>query len=99
MAMASNTIHAVAREAGVSIASVSRILNGNTRYRHHADTELRVREAAQRLGYQAHAAARLLRRQEKRLVGLAVHVTVRAHFNHLLVAVHDELLRRGYEPI
>lgn len=97
--MPSLTIRDVAREAGVSISSVSRILRGESQYRYHEDTERRVREAAERLGYQAHAAARLLRQQETKLIGLAVHVTVRPHFNHLVVAVHDELIAHGYAPM
>ena len=54
----SATITDVAREAGVSAATVSRILNG----RHHGDpaTRRRVQQTAQALGYVPHGGARSL---------------------------------------
>lgn len=45
------TIHDVAREAGVSSATVDRVLNGREKVRE--DTARRVYEAAQRVGYHA----------------------------------------------
>jgi len=56
----------VAREAGVSPATVDRVLNGRTGVRSH--TALRVSEAVQRLGYRPDpAAARLARGRVVRL--------------------------------
>lgn len=97
--MGSVTIRDVAREAEVSITTVSQILRENSRYQFHPNTVERVREAAERLGYQAHAAARLLRQQETKMIGLAVRLTVHPHLNRLLVAVHDELMQRGYDAV
>jgi LacI family transcriptional regulator len=53
------TIHDVARRAGVSIATVSRVLNGPREAR--SETIERVREAAASLGYRAATPARALR--------------------------------------
>jgi DNA-binding LacI/PurR family transcriptional regulator len=52
----------VAREAGVSRATVSYVLNGVQHQRISATTRARVAEAAHRLGYAPHAAAMTLRR-------------------------------------
>jgi len=55
-------IRSVAREAGVSVSTVSRALNGYEDV--NADTRRRVREAAERLGYRANHAASTLRRKQ-----------------------------------
>ena len=58
----------VARLAGVSRATVSYVLNGNTSVRISEPTRRRVRAAAAELGYVPHAAARSLRAGHSRLV-------------------------------
>ncbi|WP_335937415.1 LacI family DNA-binding transcriptional regulator [Streptomyces sp. PTD5-9] len=58
----------VARLAGVSRATVSYVLNGNTSVRISEPTRRRVREAATELGYVPHAAARSLRAGHSRMV-------------------------------
>jgi DNA-binding LacI/PurR family transcriptional regulator len=52
------SIRDVAREAGVSVTTVSHALNGKGRL--HPDTRTRVREVADRLGYRPNPAARSL---------------------------------------
>src|SRR5215468_2008086 len=59
----------VAAAAGVSIATVSRIVNGETR-RASAETVARVRKAIAATGYQPNHAGRTLRRRESRLVAM-----------------------------
>ncbi|HWX63057.1 LacI family DNA-binding transcriptional regulator [Bradyrhizobium sp.] len=59
----------VAAAAGVSIATVSRIVNGETR-RASAETVARVRKAIAAVGYQPNHAGRTLRRRESRLVAM-----------------------------
>ena len=56
--MAEATIRDVARRAAVSVASVSRALNGLSNV--HPDTRARVLAAAKDLGYVPHAGARSL---------------------------------------
>jgi LacI family transcriptional regulator len=65
------TIHDVAREAGVSIGTVSRIINRHGRARR--DTEQRVNAAIATLGYRVNAVARSMRTQSTRTVALLVH--------------------------
>jgi DNA-binding LacI/PurR family transcriptional regulator len=50
------SIRDVAREAGVSVTTVSHALNGKGRL--NVDTRRRVREVADRLGYRPNPAAR-----------------------------------------
>ena len=67
------TIHDVAREAGVSSATVDRVLNGRERVRE--DTARKVYEAAQLIGY--HAAPLIGQRVHAELprlrLGLVLH--------------------------
>ena len=63
-------IRSVAQEAGVSVSTVSRALNGYGDV--NADTRRRVEEAAERLGYQASHAASTLRRKKTNTVTFMV---------------------------
>jgi LacI family transcriptional regulator len=63
-------IRAVAREAGVSVSTVSRALNGYADV--NADTRQRVQEAAERLGYRASHAATTLRSSQTNTVTFMV---------------------------
>ena len=59
----------VAVQAGVSISTVSRIVNGETR-RASAETLARVREAIKTVGYHPNQLGRALRSRESRLVAM-----------------------------
>ena len=63
-----STIYDVARRAGVSIASVSRVLNGRTSPR--PETRERVLAAVQELGFVPDGAARALSNRAKEVVGV-----------------------------
>jgi LacI family transcriptional regulator len=64
------TIADVARQAGVSIATVSRVVNG--RYGVAPTTHDRVRAAIDELGYEASLVARSLRSQQTNVIGVLV---------------------------
>lgn len=66
------TLEDVARHAGVSLATASRVLNGSTR---QVGMELRdrVRRAAVELGYRTNVAAQTLARGASNVIGLVVH--------------------------
>ena len=97
------TIRDVAREAGVSIATVSRALNDRTDVREQ--TREKVRAAATSLGYAADPAARALVSQQTRLVGVVVgdnsgHRDLSLiFFGKVLAAISRRLGRSGYEPL
>jgi LacI family transcriptional regulator len=62
----------VAEDAGVSLATASRVLNGSTRVPGEDVTE-RVRKSARALGYVTNAQAQALARTRTGLIGLVVH--------------------------
>ena len=69
--MPTPTIKDVAREAGVSIATVSYVINNGPRPV-SAETRKAVLEAMERLGFEPNVSARRLRRQHNNVLGLAV---------------------------
>lgn len=70
--MAAVTLVEVARHAGVSLATASRVLNGSARVP-TAGIARRVRASAEELGYVPNAQAQALARSATGLVGLVVH--------------------------
>ncbi len=64
------TIYDVAREANVSLATVSRVLNNNPHVRE--STRRRVQEAIERLGFEPNLVASALMTKRTRLVALLV---------------------------
>ncbi|MGH8952830.1 MAG: LacI family DNA-binding transcriptional regulator [Acidimicrobiia bacterium] len=67
------TLRDVAREAGVHVSTVSRVLNGQAAAgRITQDTEDRIREVARRLGYRRNTIARALRTGRTLVVGMIV---------------------------
>lgn len=82
MAMAAVTLSQVARAAGVSQATASRVLNGSTRVPGE-DVAERVRSTAERLGYVANAQAQALARSSTRLLGLVVQDIADPYFSSI----------------
>ncbi|MHC6593687.1 LacI family DNA-binding transcriptional regulator [Arthrobacter sp. C152] len=70
--MAASTLTEVARLAGVSPATASRVLNGSAR-KPGKDIAERVRQAAESLGYIPNAQAQGLAKSSSGLIGLIVH--------------------------
>lgn len=64
-------IEAVAEAAGVSVTTVSNVLNGRTS-RMRSETLMRVRQEIERLGYMPSASARQLKTGRSRTIGLVV---------------------------
>ena len=81
------TLHHVAEEAGVSIASASRALTGNSA---SLETVRRVREAAKRLGYVPNATARSLRLGGTRHVVFAVDDIGNPNYVAMLRAIEEK---------
>jgi len=80
--MANVTIHDVAKEASVSIATVSYVLNNSRRV--SEQTRQRVLQAAKRLGYRANIVARNLQASETRLFGYSWRPSPPDRFNPIL---------------
>ena len=91
------TIDDVAREAGVSPATVSRVLNGSaTVSSERAD---RVREAAEALRYQPSGPARALRRQRTTLWAAIVADIENPFFTSMLRGVEDIAQRESHRLV
>jgi DNA-binding LacI/PurR family transcriptional regulator len=77
------TIKDVAREAGVSIATVSYVLN-NKRTFFSEGTRQQVLEAVERIGYTPNVTARNLKASQTRLIGYAWHEVPYGQINSVL---------------
>jgi DNA-binding LacI/PurR family transcriptional regulator len=91
------SIHQVARYAGVSAATVSRVING-TKYV-SPETRERVLRAIEELGFQPSAAARNLRLQQTRIIGVLLPSLEDYFFGRLAFVIEKALLSRDYRPL
>lgn len=87
------TMREVAKAAGVSVATVSRVLSGTRR----VDQELvdRVRVAQAELGYRTNLVASGLRRQRTDTIGMVVPQVANPYFSALMQAVGRRLRVEG----
>jgi LacI family transcriptional regulator len=92
--MAEATIRDVARRAEVSVASVSRALNGLDNVR--AETRARVVAAAAELGYVPHAGARSLSLARAHAIGVVLPDLHGEFFSECVRGMDREASRRGY---
>lgn len=81
------TIYDVAREAGVSMATVSRVVNGNPNVK--PTTRKRVLEAIERLGYRPNAVARGLASKRTTTVGVIIPDISNIFFAELARGIED----------
>ncbi|MGH3313656.1 MAG: LacI family DNA-binding transcriptional regulator [Streptomyces sp.] len=91
------SIKDVASVAGVSVATVSRVLNEHPAVR--PDTRARVLSAVAELGYRPNAVARSLRTDQTRTLGLIISDVLNPFFTELARAVEDAARERGYSVI
>ncbi|MBB5936554.1 LacI family DNA-binding transcriptional regulator [Streptomyces zagrosensis] len=87
----------VARQAGVSVATVSRVLNDHPSVR--ADTRDRVLTAVAALRYRPNAVARSLRTDQTRTLGLVISDVLNPFFTELARSVEDQARALGYSVI
>lgn len=80
------TLHDVAREAGVSVATASRALNGSVR-NVRSENAQRVQAAADRLGYQPHLSAQAIARGSTPSVALVVRDVADPYFSEIAAGV------------
>ena len=91
------SIKDVAQEAGVSTATVSRVLANKSRV--NAETRKRVSEAIQRLNYRPNLIARSLRVQKSAKIGLVVSDIRNPFFTAISRAVEDAAYEQGYSVL
>jgi LacI family transcriptional regulator len=91
------TIRDVAQQAGVSIATVSHVVNGTRRVA--PETARRVREAMAALRYRPTSAARGLRRGQSDTVGLLISDITNPFFPEVVEAFEEEARIRGLDVL
>ncbi|MBF8188802.1 LacI family DNA-binding transcriptional regulator [Nonomuraea sp. K274] len=80
------TLHDVAREAGVSVATASRALNGSAR-NVRSENVRRVRAAAAKLNYEPHLSAQAIAKGSTRTVALVVGDVADPYFSAIAAGV------------
>ncbi|MEU3944849.1 LacI family DNA-binding transcriptional regulator [Streptomyces sp. NPDC029526] len=88
------TMADVARRAGVSVATVSHVLNGTRAVLPH--TSRAVLDAVEALGYTRNTLARSLVTSRTRSIGLAVSAISNPYFTEILQGVEAAALEHGY---
>ena len=88
------TISDVARTAGVSVATVSKVVNG--RYGVAVSTSVRVQEVIDQLGYESSLVARSLRSHRTNVIGILV-AEFEPFSTELLKGISDAVGGTGYE--
>ena len=81
------TIYDVAREAGVSMATVSRVVNGNKNVKEN--TRKKVLEVIDRLDYRPNAVARGLASKKTTTVGVVIPNITNGYFSTLAKGIDD----------
>ena len=90
-------IRDVAREAGVSVTTVSHVLNDVPSARISPETREKVRTTAARLGYGPNRVARALRSRRSGVLGLVVeNVATTPHAGRIILGAEQAARARGY---
>lgn len=91
------SIKDIARQAGVSISTVSYALNGSDKVT--PETSARILAIAKELNYVPNAAARNLKKQETRIIGVFLTDFSGDVYGDLLYGIKEILNRKGYDLI
>jgi LacI family transcriptional regulator len=88
------TLADVAKVAGVGVMSVSRVVNGTRNV--SKETEERVRAAIRRIGYEPNEAAKILKGQRARILGLIMPEIADSFFATCADAIQVHARKAGY---
>ena len=91
------TIRDVAKEAGVSVATVSRFINKISYI--SQETEQKIQEVMKRLDYQPNEVARGLAKQKSNTIALIIPDITNPFFPELVIAIEDSAKQKGYNLI
>ena len=92
-----SSIRDVAKLAGVSVSTVSRVLAGSQRV--EKETKKKVEQAIETIGYQPNLLAQGLRSKRGSLIGLVVPEIHHETFSRFIEYIGDEVRIRGYSLI
>jgi LacI family transcriptional regulator len=87
------TIADVARQAGVSVSTVSHVLNGTRRVA--PETAQTVQAVIDAIGYRPNVLARSLKTASSRSVGIAISAIANPYFSDIICAIEAECARLG----
>lgn len=90
-----NTIYDIAKAAGVSIATVSRVFNEKGRVKE--STREKVLEVADKMGYHPQVFAQGLARKKKNSIMMFVPIISNHFFMEVLSAIQDKLTAKNFE--
>ena len=90
-------IKTIAELSGVSVATVSRIINQNGRF--SAETEARVRKVMDDLHYYPNTVAKSLRQKHSMVIGILVPDITNSHFSRLILEIQNYLFTFGYSVL
>ena len=93
--MAGSTIYDIAKKAGVSIATVSRVVNKSEGI--SEETREKVLKVADELGYYPQAYAQGLARKKKNIIMVVVPVLSNYFFMEVLAGIQDEISNHNYD--
>ncbi|WP_192891462.1 LacI family DNA-binding transcriptional regulator [Vibrio bathopelagicus] len=91
------TIKHVSKHAGVSQATVSRVINGTSRVSH--DKKLKVEKAIKELGYRPNSIAQALASSRTGSVGVVVPELGGSFYSGILHCIEENLRRFGYHAV
>lgn len=91
------TIYTVAKEAQVSMATVSRVVNGNTNVK--PETRARVEAVIKELNYRPNAVARGLASKKSTTVGVVIPKITEDYFAELAAGIDDVAALYNYDMI
>lgn len=91
------TIKEVAKEAGVSVATVSRVLNKSGYV--SKESAASVKKAIEKLNYQPNSVARSLYHKTSNMIGLIIPDITNPFFPELARAVEDVAMIYGYTVV
>lgn len=91
------TIYDIAREAGVSPATVSRILTGNSNVR--SEKRERVLALIEKYNFHPNALARALTETQSHLIGMLVADSDNPYYISVFTAFENEAFKRGYSTL
>ena len=87
----------VAREAGVSAATVSRFLNGTARV--SEDKRRAIESVIERLNFKPNVLAQNLKTGSSRTIGILTQSLVSGYFTDAMAGIEDALKNTGYAPL
>ncbi|MDD2533518.1 MAG: LacI family DNA-binding transcriptional regulator [Eubacteriales bacterium] len=90
-------IKQIAELSGVSVATVSRVINQNGRF--SSETEARVRRVIEESGYVPNFVAKSLRTSKNHVIGIIVPDILNSHFAGLVLELEKKLFAHGYSTV